>query len=404
MFKKLRLKFVLINVLLMFITVAVVFASVYITTSRSLERDSYMVLERVIMEQDSSRPRGPKQQINMPFIVASVPINENGSYNIDEVKIINHVNDAMTIDENELKSLLLKVADKTRGNTGDYRFMVKKDDAQMRVVLGDMTYEKSTKRNLVVNSMVIGLGALLAICIISMYLASKAIKPVEDAFDSQKRFVADASHELKTPLTVILSSTKLLQLEDTGHKNKWIENIEWEARRMKKLTDEMLYLAKAENISALAVHSKINISECIRSQVLMCEALFYEKGKSIICNVEDDLFVSGNQEQLCRLVMILLDNALKYSLDSSEIKLELTCQSRGKVKLCVENQGEIPEEKNTDSLFDRFCRADESRTDGDSYGLGLPIARTIVSAHKGKIWLESSKGHTCFYVILPKII
>lgn len=410
MFKQLKLKFVMINMLFMFIMIIIVFASVYIATANGAASDSFMILDRIIVQSNPPdvKMKLPKQ-VNMPYFVVDIPVGQNGSYDYSAMTIIRDMPEGINLDEDHVKNDIvpnIMKRQQLKGVVGDYRYMLRTNDNSIRIAFVDISLEKSIKRKLVGNAVLIGGASLIAIFLISMYLASKSIKPVEDAFMSQKRFIADASHELKTPITVILASTNLLKDKNNTRieRDNWVDNIDYEAKRMKSLTDQLLYLAKTENMPEQENWEKVDLSESILNEVLVMESLFFEKGKEIEYDIEEDLIVYGNKEQICRLMVILLDNALKYSNDGSTVKVQLKADSRSKVKLSVKNIGETVDGEHLESVFDRFFQADLSRTDSGSYGLGLPIAKSIVTVHKGKIWATSDNGETVFYVILPRVI
>lgn len=410
MFKQLKLKFVMINMLFMFIMIIIVFASVYIATANGAASDSFMILDRIIVQSNppDMKMKLPKQ-VNMPYFVVDIPVGQNGSYDYSAMTIIRDMPEGINLDEDHVKNDIvpnIMKRQQLKGVVGDYRYMLRTNDNSIRIAFVDISLEKSIKRKLVGNAVLIGGASLIAIFLISMYLASKSIKPVEDAFMSQKRFIADASHELKTPITVILASTNLLKDKNNTRieRDNWVDNIDYEAKRMKSLTDQLLYLAKTENMPEQENWEKVDLSESILNEVLVMESLFFEKGKEIEYDIEEDLIVYGNKEQICRLMVILLDNALKYSDEGSTIKVQLKADSRSKVKLSVKNIGETVDDEHLENVFDRFFQADLSRTDSSSYGLGLPIAKSIVTVHKGKIWATSDNGETAFYVILPRII
>lgn len=251
------------------------------------------------------------------------------------------------------------------------------------------------------------LGALtlgiIVYFLFSLFLARIALRPVEDSWKKQKQFVADASHELKTPLSVILANTDILashKEETVESQMKWVENTRAEAVRMAELVNQLLFLAK--NDDGLKVQMQdVNFSNCVEGIVLGYDAVFYEKKHKFSYEVTPDVWVVGNEGQLKQLVTILLDNASKYSKGEGNITLRL--QNNGKhCTLTVANDSEQLSEEQLSHLFDRFYTVDNSRNKNNGgNGLGLNIAQVICQTHNGSIRVSCENGRTAFDVTLP---
>ena len=251
------------------------------------------------------------------------------------------------------------------------------------------------------------LGALtlgiIVYFLFSLFLARIALRPVEDSWKKQKQFVADASHELKTPLSVILANTDILashKEETVESQMKWVENTRAEAVRMAELVNQLLFLAK--NDDGLKVQMQdVNFSNCVEGIVLGYDAVFYEKKHKFSYEVTPDVWVVGNEGQLKQLVTILLDNASKYSKGEGNITLRL--QNNGKhCTLTVANDSEQLSEEQLSHLFDRFYTVDNSRNKNNGgNGLGLNIAQVICQTHNGSIRVSCENGRTAFEVTLP---
>lgn len=251
-----------------------------------------------------------------------------------------------------------------------------------------------------VGTLLIGVGCYLAI---SMILARIALKPVEESWSKQKQFVADASHELKTPLSVIMANTEIIashQDETVASQMKWIENTRQEADRMAGLVADLLFLAK--NDDGLKVQmEKVNMSDGIETTVLSYDAVFYENGKNFHYEIEPNVKVLGNIGQLKQLTTILLDNANKYSTGEGNILLKLTHTGK-RILLSVSNDSDELTVEQREHLFDRFYTVDKSRnSDKGGNGLGLSIAQMISRSHGGDITVDYDNGRTTFTVDLP---
>lgn len=269
----------------------------------------------------------------------------------------------------------------------------------VRIAFMDSTFEQATLRSLVKVCLLIGLGALLVLLGVSWLLSGFVSRPVVRTWQDQQQFISDASHELKTPLTVILSSADLLAESAPAEEQTYVENIRAESRRMKKLVEEMLTLFRAESVRRETAFSEVDLSDVVTDAALRFEPVVFESGRRLLYTIDEGLQVSGDRDALERLTGILLDNAVKYAPQGTDIRLTLTHQDRTAC-LTVENGGDpIPPEVAA-HLFDRFYRADSSRT-GTGFGLGLAIARAIVQNHRGNIICRSQEGLNRFSVTLP---
>ncbi len=236
----------------------------------------------------------------------------------------------------------------------------------------------------------------IVIIILSKELTKWIIKPVIESFEKQKQFIADASHELKTPLSVIIASSEAL--ENSPDEKKWLVNIKNESERMNNLITDLLDMAKSENV-AKEQYLNENLSKLVEKSILTFEGLIYENNIKLDYKLEENILFLCNGNQIKQLIEILLDNALKHSEIKGNIKVNLK-KEKGTVILSVTNKGkEIPKEER-EKIFERFYRADEARNRNENrYGLGLSIAKNIVANHNGKIFVISENGYTTFKII-----
>ena len=290
-------------------------------------------------------------------------------------------------------------------NTLPFRYLKIERPNGIFFVFLDRSSEITTLRQLAIVLIFIGCITLIVLTIISFYLASWAIKPISMAWKKQQQFVADASHELKTPLTVIqtTSDVMLSHPEQTiNEQQKWLNHIKSETDRMSKLVSDLLYLAKIDNNDGHLKTTSFDLSESIINATLPLESVFFESGKELVLEIESDLIFIGEEERLQQVAIILLDNALKHSLAQTQIILTLIKKS-DQIILSVKNKGVGIEEEHLDKIFERFYRVDESRSrDTGGYGLGLSIAQSIVKQHHGQISVKSiPNDETTFTVTLP---
>lgn len=391
MIRKLRWKFVAINMTIVTLLLTAICAFIFLTVTDGLRDDSMSVLHRVIDPKNVSitvwqreTERGSEsiwsrsplrdQEVSLPYF--TVAVGRDG-----ETAVI----DSQFYDLNDEDALLAVVqeglsATEESGLLHSYhlRYLRQATAAGWRIAFTDVTQEQSTTRSLILNMLLIGLSALVGFFFISLLLARWAIRPVERSWKQQRQFVADASHELKTPLTVVLSNVDMLREYGQPQKERerrWMDNIRASSLQMKELVEEMLTLARSDNLSRRTpVRERVNFSDLVTDCTLLFEPMVFESGKLLEEDVAEDLWTTGDPGKLKRLVEVLLDNAQKYARPRGRIRVTLASEGSRRLRLSVYNEGEpIPPEQ-LDRIFERFYRADPARTT-NGFGLGLAIAR-----------------------------
>ncbi len=403
MIRKLRLKFVAICMALVTAVMAVVFVSVYVSMERNVEALSRQVLHRVVQEIPAGRNG---------FVRPDVDINIGGErvllpYFTVEVWGTNAYVTGGTyasLDDTETlqKILDLCVADPRPESTiEDYglRYLRQDNGLFQRIAFVDMSMETSILRNMMGPYLQIALVSSILLLGVSILLSYWAVRPVEKAWKQQRQFLSDASHELKTPLTVILSNAELLESADLEDRSaRWADNIHSEARQMKTLVEEMLTLARADNMAPTVAPVQVSLSDVATDCALAFEPVAFEAGKGLEYEITDETFVFGDPDKLRRLISVLLDNAIKYGSGTVRLQLQKT---EKQARLTVSNPGTpIPPEQ-LEHLFERFYRADVSRGEQSGFGLGLSIAKTIAEEHKGTLKAESDSVSTRFIFTMP---
>ena len=274
------------------------------------------------------------------------------------------------------------------------------------MAFADQSWESSSLRTLILNCLLVWALAMAAFFFVGLFLSSLALRPVEPAWKQQRQFVADASHELKTPLTVILANTGIVLAhpsDTVAVQSKWLEYTQEEARQMKGLVEDLLFLAKSDAARQEFQTAQVDLSELVQGCLLPFEPVAFEAGVRLDAQVDPGLMLTGDEAQLRRLVRILLDNGVKYAGAEGAVSLTLTRQ-QDKLRLTVRNTGTPIPPEHLPHLFERFYRADAARNRAQGgYGLGLAIARAIVEHHRGRISVSSSaESGTVFTVLLPK--
>lgn len=292
-------------------------------------------------------------------------------------------------------------------NNLEVRFLIKTEPHKQVIVFTDRSAEIATLNRLLWICIFIGFLSMLVFLVITIFLAKWAIHPVEHAWEKQKQFVADASHELKTPLTVIATNADVIlanpytQVKD---QLKWLNYIKIETEHMTKLVNDLLYLAKLDDEEVLTHKMLFNLSDSLMNICLPFECVIFESNKTFNMNIAPDIKYYGDEGRLKQLGVILLDNAIKHTPENEKIDFNVALDNtKNKILISVTNTGPgIPEEYHK-KIFERFYRVDKSRARATGgYGLGLAIAKNIVMQHNGTIHVTSSlEGPTTFWVSLP---
>ncbi|GGJ16345.1 histidine kinase [Paenibacillus hunanensis] len=266
----------------------------------------------------------------------------------------------------------------------------------------DVTARQEILTNLIYSFAAVGFVMLVLLFFTSRYFANRSIQPVQEAFDKQKQFIADASHELKTPLAVINTNTDVLLAnpDDTIRQQaKWLHYIKGETERMARLTGDLLYLTEMEQARTTVVHIPFDLSETVETIILTMEAVIFEKNLSLHYDITPQLMVEGSRQQMYQVTMILLDNAIKYCNPGGSITVKLHRQGNQTV-LAVTNTGDGIASEHLTRIFDRFYRTDTSRARQlGGHGLGLAIAKSIVEQHRGRIEATSTVGESTTFTV-----
>ncbi len=397
MLKKLRLRFVCINMVIVLVMLSVILGTVLHSTRQNLIRESEAMM-RSVAENPLQLNWPGSSSSRLPYF--TVRISLTGEVRVTGTSYYN-------IEDTELLTALLTEALNSEESTGqikDYnlRFYRTMQPGAEYVIFADISSEKATMRGLWKNSLMVGGAALGVFLLISILLARWAVKPVDEAWRQQKQFVSDASHELKTPLTVILTNAELLQDPSYGEaeRARFADNILTMSHQMRGLVEGLLDLARVDNGAVQTSFARVDLSALTESALLPFEPLFFEKGLELKSDIAKDVFCKGSQSHLRQVTDILLDNAQKYS-SSGSVEVRLEKQGHSHCLLSVTSPGEPLSPEECKAVFKRFYRGDKARSMDHSYGLGLAIAESIVAEHRGRIWCQGGDGKNTFFVQLP---
>lgn len=411
MIQSLKKKLILINMSLVLVVLLAVFTGLCLYTASNQEQSALRGLTALLQRRGEDAPKldigkssdskgGLPQRNNDLLAGFVVSIGSDGVASIESSHSVN-------ISDETVQTLaqLAQSSNQTSGLLRAYslRYYISTDSDGTRIAFIDASSDIAAMAELVVSSLLVGILALLAFFFVSLLLANFALKPVETAWNRQKQFVADASHELKTPLTVILANQKILLShpeKTVAEQSQWVENTQSEGVRMKSLVEDLLFLAKTDDGMSKETLSSVNLSEIAQGSILSFASLAFESGITLNDSIQPDIELTGSESKLRRLCGVLLDNALKYVNRRGAVDVDLGVEN-GNALLRVHNTGTpIPAEE-LPHLFERFYRVDRARSAG-GYGLGLSIAQSIVKAHGGKITVTSTaEAGTTFIATLP---
>ena len=398
MIRRLRLKFVCITMAIVTVMMTLMLGFQYRNTKAGLEQSSIKALQAAAQGPMGALRPGFVREGDQPCFILS--LNAWGSLMVDGDKYYD-------LTDTELNVAIYNAAFNDGRESGvlesyGLRYYRAESPLELRYVFTDIQLEQQTLRQLLRSSVAIGAAGFTGFLVLSILLANWAVRPVERAWEQQRRFVADASHELKTPLTVILTNAEMLR--EPGHeeaqRQQFSESILTLSHQMRSLVESLLQLARADCGQTRLERSPIDWSRSLERSVLPFEPMYFEEGLMLESDIEPGISVLGNEAQLRQVAEILLDNARKYSSPGGVVHLTLRPQGRQAV-LAVASPGVTLTAQQCKDIFRRFYRVDEARSRDGSYGLGLSIAERIVADHRGKIWAEGKDGVNTFCVSLP---
>lgn len=279
------------------------------------------------------------------------------------------------------------------GYYGSYRYFVAQEDDKNIAIFLDCYHELRAMRVVLVWSLLADAACILLVFLLVVLLSRRAIDPVVRSAQQQKQFITDASHELKTPITVIATSLKVLEME-TG-KQKWIDKAMAQTEKLTSLVNSLVTLSRMDEEDSPLKMEDFPVSDAVRETAESFTDFAASKGHELHLSITDGLTYRGDEYAVRQLVSILLDNAVKYALPDSPIEFSLEKAKRG-VVLRSSNACEDVTPENAQKLFDRFYRADPSRSSGSGFGIGLSIARSIAEGHHGSIRAIVDDGKIAF--------
>ena len=401
MIRKLRVKFVCYNMLIAACMLAVLFGTLNYYMRRGVEMRRFYMMRRIAEEPGHKFRPGESGSGALHLSHFTLEYGEDG-------ELESHGDSSYDLSDREwLQGLYERVCamEENYGVLSDcgLRYYRAETPQGPKLVFTDVSEEQTALLRMEKIFAAVGFGSFAFLFVLSVLLSGLAVLPVEEAWRQQKKFVADISHELKTPLTVIVSNAELLSQPgyDEAQRKGFSDNILTMSRRMRHLVESMLDLARIDNATGNEGREELDFSALVEDCILPFEPLYYEQGLLLETGIEPGLRVQGNRQVLRQCVDILLDNAWKYS-EPGTVRVNLRRVGRNAV-LTVSNPSPEFSKSECEDIFNRFYRRDEARSEPGSYGLGLPIAEGIVTRYGGKIACAWEAGEIRFTVNLPLI-
>ena len=414
MIGRLRKKFIAAAIVAVFLVLLVLIGSINVLSYRSLVTDADGTLQ-ILAENKGSFPRQMFREQDRPSEMQAPPNGENsGPFNdrrggsgelayqsrfftawFSADGSLSHVNldNLASLTEEEASALAESVyaSGREKGFADEYRYRRAACDGETLLAFLNCQRELATFREFLYASIGISLGGTLAVFLLLLLFSGRIVRPIAESYEKQKRFITDAGHELKTPITIIRADADVLA-SDLDGENEWIADIRKQTGRLAELTADLIFLSKMEEENPALQMQELSLSELVDETAQSFQSLALAKGKRFSASVAPDLQVKGDEKALGKLVSILLDNAMKYSTEDGTV--ELTLEKTGKnARLIVRNSTQPMEKGSADRLFERFTREDRSRnSESGGFGLGLAIAKAVTEAHKGTIRAESEDG------------
>lgn len=398
MFEKLERKFTLFNLAIISVMLLITFGAIYFINYKSIYDQNIKnirMASNVLFKgpEDEGRFKNPES-----FIFAFNLIgNNNGLVTVDSSFEF----------EEDLYSELFNISMKTKEQSGNFKyddrswmFLISPiSSIEVKVTILDITESRDSLNTLLTTLVILYFLMLIIIYFVSLYVSQKAIKPIKENYFRQKRFIEDASHELKTPLTVINANIDVLLTEKNidPSKNKWVSYIKNEVIGMSALVNNLLILAKSEENTL--TFKQVDISSVIIDIVGPFESMINDKKVTLNLEITEGLTTKIDDFKFKELMTILIDNAIKYVDNNGVINITLK-KERAKIIFNISNSGNKIDESDITHIFDRFYRCDKSRTNNGSFGIGLSVAKNIVDKFGWNIEVSSSDQLTSFKIII----
>lgn len=404
MIQRLRRKFILLSMVSICVMLAVLVTGMNVISYRAMVREADSTL--FLLGQNRGRFPEIKGTIpGRPFFSGSpelpyesrffsVVINNNGEIVfVDTDKIV-------SVDEKTARTYVERIQGE-QGFVEDYRYLCSYENDHQRIVFLDCGRKLDSFRTFLWASVSMAVLGTVAAFLVIAFFAGRIVRPMAESYEKQKRFITDAGHELKTPLTVINANADVLEME-LGEKNECLEDIRQQTKRLTKLTGDLVLLARMEEAEGKVQKLPFPLSELTAEAVQPFGTLAQAQNKTLVTRIAPMVTLCGNAHDLDRLVTVLMDNAMKYTPEGGRVTVLLESTPKTAVLTVMNTTDERLSQEDISHLFDRFYRADASRNSGTGgHGIGLSVAQAIVHNHGGKIQAAAAPGEFRITAIFP---
>ncbi len=425
MIRELRKKFIAASMLAILIVLALIIGIIdmanYLNVDKSTRQRMEMLIEnegsfenlkqqRMGMQppEEGTQPQMPQNRgLFNNNIMKETPFDARYfSVDLDESGAVSTVNmdSIASVTEEDAKTMAQTVLEegKETGYYEGFRYAkATKSDGTNYYVFLDCNRELATFTSFVRASLIVSAIGALSYLVLVLIFSKIVLRPVAESYEKQKRFITDASHEIKTPLAIIDANTEVIEME--AGESEWTKSIRNQIQRLTSLTEKLVFLSRMDEESTKLEMREFDLSGLMNETLDSYEAVAISGGKKLERVIAPDVRFYGDETNILQMITLLMDNAMKYSNDQGDILVKLEHQQKGKQRLKVTFRNTVEEIAvgNHDILFERFYRADESRsTKTGGYGIGLSVVKAIVAAHHGKITAESKDGKSLQFVIL----
>lgn len=402
MIKKLRFKFIITSMGGILLVLLIIFGTQNYLMYKSSREQTQRFLENIVHSDGKFKPFGQAGDKQPESDDPTAPLKPKAEMaratkfffiRLDESKDIIDcdLSNISSVTKEDAATMALEVLDKdsSQGDKNGYQYLVSEKAYGYIIAFAERGTEFSMLSQLTTISVIAVIGGIIVFFILVMIFSKWAVKPIQTAFDNQRSFISNASHELKTPITVISANADVLKNE-IGE-NKWLSNIQSQNERMQVLVKNLLTLAKTDEQKDTIIFCNFDLSAAILQSVLEFESLAFENHLNLNTSIEPNIQYSGSEIMVKQLIAILMDNAVKHTNKKGDINVSLK-RTGNKMLIQVFNTGQGISEKEKDKIFDRFYRSDQSRSrDTGGYGLGLSIAKSIVDIHHGNVSVHIEK-------------
>jgi signal transduction histidine kinase len=399
MIKKLRVRFIIIAMFSVIFVLGIIIATINISNYRRIDEESNVVLD-VLCENNGRFPNAnmqeqpPKPDNNNVFSAEtpyesryfSVTISSEGQV------VYTDVNQIAAITAQDAAAIAKELYDgnKTSGYYGDYKFRATESNSSSVYIFLDCSRNLSTFRNFLYISLIISAIGVALVFMLVIVFSRVVFIPVVESYAKQKMFITNASHDIKTPLTIINADTEVVEL--TNGESEWTTDIKKQIVRLTSLTDKLVFLSRMEEANVKLDMQQFNLSDVLDEMCRSYSSVAISRGYNLELDIEENVTFCGNEQMIRQAIALLMDNAVKYTSENGNIKITLKRKSKG-CTVIFKNDVQNIEKGNCNNLFERFYRGDKSRnSETGGNGIGLSVVKAIIEAHRGKINATSQDG------------